>query len=271
MADITSMGTNDTFSGTDTDQTLYRSTDTSSVMDALDQAARRASQKRREMTQALQRARNLAPNVEEIALVKRLRREVEMLSHSNAWTILGIPRSSNRQTIQSMGQRMLAHYHELESHRHSEVRRLAANICTRVEAAMQDLLRAPEEGPSILEDPAFQQAVALVGRSDWAQADRYLSALHKKHLDSPPVLAWLGWVRYHNPNRPAADRREEARELLLLALQWDEGNAQANYFLARILAEAGDAEAAERHVQRALKSAPDHVEARNLAIRLRRP
>lgn len=237
-----------------------------SHLSALEQAAQRADRKRKQLLQVFQQSTRPTFSVEETTLLRRLRREAQVLGSSDPWTVLGVPRTSSVQTAQRVGERMLEQYRGLQNHAHAEIRQLAQNISTRVEAALADLVESARGAEGI---PGFQEGVNLAQRAQWTQADRYFSALHQRHLDSAPVLAWLGWCRHMNPMRPPRERRQEAREYLLLALQFEPNNADAHHHLARILFEDGEFPAADRHVQAALRTNPDLVGARNLAQKLR--
>ena len=225
-----------------------------------------ADKKRKQLLQVFQQSTRPTFDVEEATLLRRLRREAQVLSASDPWTVLGVPRSATLHTVEHVVERMVEHYKALRTHAHPEVRHLADSIGARVEAALAEVRDTTDRPDSI---PGLQEGMTLVQRAEWTQADRYFSALHQKHLDSVPVLTWLGWSRYMNAQRPAQVRKQEGREFLQLALQFDASNADAHAHLARVLYEDGDLAGAARHAVAAVKFNPSHVGARNLVQKLK--
>lgn len=241
-------------------------------------AARSIRKKRR------RRARNGAPNLrskrsrrcgrrptlEEVALLKRLKREVALARDTDdPWVILGLPRDASAEMVHRVGERMLQQYETLEQHRASRIRKLAQRMRERVCFAIREI--RPQRFSLRLggkDDAVFRRALDLVEESSWEQADRFLRALHKKHMDQPVILAFLGWARFHNPSLPRNKRREEARENLALAIQFQPDFAEAHYFMAHILADMKEKDRALRHARLAVKQDNRHPEARRLLHRL---
>lgn len=212
------------------------------------------------------------PPTDASVLVRRLRREVEMLHANDAWVVLGIPHDAERAMVARAGERMVARYEELVAKETGEARDLARAMLDGVRVAIDSLrdddLRAGGDDPG---DEAFRAGLRAMSAGDWAQADRCFQAARDANLDSVRNLAHAGWARAHNPNRLAKERTSEGQELLLLAEQLDPGFADGQYFLAVVLHRAGDDDGAFRRVRRALKADPNHLAASALDRKLRRP
>ena len=212
------------------------------------------------------------PPTDPSALVRRLRREVEMLRANDAWVVLGIPHDAERAMVTRAGERMLARYEELVAKETGEARELAKTMLDGVRAAI-DSLREDDAwaGGDDPGDEAFRAGLRAMSAGDWPLADRCFQAARDANLDSVRNLAHAGWARAHNPNRQLKERSSEGLELLLLAEQLDPGFAEGQYFLAVVLHRSGDDDGAFRRVRRALKADPNHLAASALGRKLRRP
>ena len=205
----------------------------------------------------------------EMVILKRLRREARLLKESDPWMVLGVPRDARRAMVDKIGGRALEHYTRLARHRNNHIRRLATRLREQVEAALVEVrantIEMDVEGP---DDPAFREGILHLQRGAWFEADHYLSVANNKHLANPVVLAYLGWCRLHNSRRPLKERVDQARDFLLLAIQFDPDCAEAHYFLAHLLHKEGHEDRAQFHVRKALQLEPDHQAAHKLARRL---
>ena len=209
------------------------------------------------------------------AVRKRLRRELDLLRNSDGWVVLGVPRDAEPALVQAAGERMRSRYQGIADANTGETQELALAMLRRVTEALAAVvaLAAPATGDADDQpgDDAFRAGLRAMTQGDWTVADRRFLAARDQNLDSARNLAHLGWARAHNTAYAAEERRTEALDLLLLAEQFAPEYADGQYFLAMILHEAGDNEAALRRLRRALKAEPDHVAAGGLARKLRRP
>ncbi len=211
---------------------------------------------------------------DQIAMLRRLRREVDLLRGSDPWVVLAVSHDAPPERIEQASQRMVARYESLAAQWGGEVADLSRQLLQRVRDATLELTRPPAipSSPKALPgDEYFQAGLRAMSEGDWAGADRRFTAARDAHLDSVRNLAHLGWARFHNPELPLAERVEEGIDLLLLAEQLDPTYAEGQYFLAMVLHRKGDDDAASRRVRRALKAEPQHVAANALAKKLRKP
>ena len=111
---------------------------------------------------------------------------------------------------------------------------------------------APETDP----DGLLAMGLELIAKKDWQRADRVLTKAHKQRIGHASTLANLAWARLHNSSRPADKRREDARDYLLLAEQFDSSDAQIQTMLARFLLDDGDPVAALKRARRAARLSP---------------
>ncbi len=205
------------------------------------------------------------------AVIRRLRRELDISRGSDPWTVLSLPQNAEPAMVEQAGVRMRARYAEIMRSETGEARELAREILSRIEAACEQL--AADTTPAATDQPgddAFRAGLAAMAAGDWAAADRRFIAARDQNLDSARNLAHLGWVRVHNPDYPNADRVTDGLDLLLLAEQLDPAYADGQYFLAMVLHRRGDDDAARRRIARALRAEPGHVAANALARKLRR-
>jgi tetratricopeptide (TPR) repeat protein len=77
-------------------------------------------------------------------------------------------------------------------------------------------------------------------------------------MDHPGVLANLAWARLSNPMHPPGRRSDDARELLLLAEQFDPHHGEGQYYLGELLYRLGEYAAAMPRAHRAVNASPPH-------------
>ncbi len=215
-----------------------------------------------------------APLAEQLATLRRLRREIDLLKGSDPWVVLAVSHDAPPERIAHASQRMVSRYEGIAAQYGGEVAELAQKLLQRVRDATLELTQpspTPENAKAQPGDEYFEAGLRAMSEGDWASADRRFTAARDAHLDSTRNLAHLGWARFHNPELPLAERVEEGQDLLLLAEQLDPAYADGQYFLAMVLHRKGADEAATRRIRRALKADPQHVSANALAKKIRRP
>lgn len=212
------------------------------------------------------------PAADEAALVKRLRREVDLLRTSDPWVVLSVPHDAERKLVDIAVERMRTRYSDLGKAQSAELRDLAVQMLARVNEAYAaltvssaDVSRPEEPG-----DDSFKAGLRAMAAGDWALADRRFIAARDQNLDSVRNIAHVAWARVHNPEHPAAARTSDGLDMLLLAEQLDPNYADGQYFLATVLHRKGDDDGAARRIRRALRAEPGHVAASALARKLRR-
>lgn len=271
--------------------------------------ARPSSEARSARRQVAERMRDAMGRTSEAdAHRARLTKERERLRDAPPAVVLCIPAAAPPHLVSEAEHRMRTRYRALADDLRlpRDVRDLAADLAQIVERAGLLLGRLATQGPGTpLPPPAprvgppdrslssaradsrsdtstdirtagddperlLDHGRRLIERGDWARADRVLSRARDIQLAHAGVLANLAWARIHNPNLPEATRREDARDLLLLAEQFDRDDVDGQYYLACLLHETGDHDGAARRVDRALAMDPAHVLAARLARQIAR-
>lgn len=212
------------------------------------------------------------PAADEGALIKRLRREVDLLRTSDPWVVLSVPHDAERKLVDIAVERMRTRYSDLGKAQSPELRDLAVQMLARVNEAYSTLTATAAEltRPDEPGDDAFKAGLRAMAAGDWALADRRFVAARDQNLDSVRNIAHVAWARVHNPEHPAAARTSDGLDMLLLAEQLDPNYADGQYFLATVLHRKGDDDGAARRIRRALRAEPGHVAASALARKLRR-
>ncbi len=186
--------------------------------------------------------------------ITRLRREAELLRHSDGWTALGIPRGSPRELIGKAATRQRQRYQELLKDPNPDARTYAQEILRHVSDAEQSLLAAGtmDDLDPVAAEHAAAGGVALE-RGDFPRADRQYSAARRLAPNDPAVLAHLAWARFKNPELKKPAREEEAGEFIGLALQFDPECAVAWRYKGEMARAHGDLEGARAALQTAAK------------------
>ncbi len=212
------------------------------------------------------------PAADETALIKRLRREVDLLRTSDPWVVLSVPHDAEPKLVDVAVERMRTRYSDLGKAQSAELRDLALQMLARVNeayatltATAADIARPDEPG-----DDAFKAGLRAMAAGDWAMAHRRFLAARDQNLDSVRNIAHVAWALFHNPEHPVAARAADGLDQLLLAEQLDPNYADGQYFLATVLHRKGDDDGAARRLRRALRAEPGHVAASALARKLRR-
>ena len=208
--------------------------------------------------------------LEKVLLLSRLQSEVERLERADDWTALGIPLGSGTEMIEAAAARMRHRYQrEVDAPRAGpDGVEPARALLARIERAAANLLAG---GDPIVEE-AHRRGREAIDAGDWSQAVTCFRVARDREPQSPRALAWLGWSIYNDGQRPVAARREEGADLIKLAASFDHGDVpELQWFLARLEADAGAAEDAQRRLAVALKKHPDLPPgARKLFLSLRR-
>lgn len=217
-----------------------------------------------DVTRTDTRARRLQdPDV----LRRILTQELERLRTAGPAVVLGIPADSPISLITKSARRLRHRYKTVTQDRRmpADVRLLAEELKGLVYAAYKALKHgevprsaSASEGMVDDIDLLLKEGRRLMVAEKWPQSDRILSRAHRIRIDHPGVLSCLGWVRFHNPTRPAEARSDEALEFLVLAVQFASSNPDARHYLALVLLERGEPEKALRHARLGARLNPGH-------------
>lgn len=184
--------------------------------------------------------------------IHRLRREAELLRHSDGWTALGIPRGSPPEMIAAAAARMRQRYQPLQRDPNPDAREYGSEILRRVSEAERSLSGGGSGPDPEVADQTAAGGVALE-RGDFARADRHFAAARRLAPNDASVLAHLAWARFKNPEHKRPAREDEAQEFIALALQFDAESAVTWRYKGEIARARGELEAAKTALQTAAR------------------
>ena len=213
-------------------------------------------------------------------VLSRLQREADNLRAASPAVVLGVPAESPPELVAKAAERMRVRYTVMSQDQDlpEEARQLARQILAAVDEASRVFsdprYRAVDAGAGLPgmsgdEEELLARGRELITRRDWEEADRVLSEARSLRLDHAGILSNLAWARYNNPRYPEARRAREARELLLLAEQFDPHHGEGQYYLAEVLFFEGNNLAALKRAGRAVKANPEDPMAQRLYKRLK--
>lgn len=216
-------------------------------------------------------ARRLS-TIEEAALVKHLRRDLDVLRTADPWVVLSVSRDAESKLVETAAERLRTRFLSLRLSQLAELRELANLMLARVEDALRAMATPAVQAVESTSpgDASFQAGLRAMMEGDWSTADRRFISARDHQLDSVRNIAYAGWARVHNADHDVAERSAEGLDLLSLAEQLDPHHPDGQYFLAMVLHRRGDDEGAGRRLGRALRAEPGHVGATALARVLRR-
>ncbi|NOY25295.1 MAG: hypothetical protein GXP62_05430, partial [Oligoflexia bacterium] len=202
------------------------------------------------------------------ASVTRLRRELTLLRDHDAAVVLSVPAAAGPEMVEEAASRMRQRYRDMSTDPAipREGQRLAEDILVCVERAYQEMVQGRPTRPRPAQPQGTEEERLLAaGRQrmedqNWTQALHLLRRARDLRLDHPGILSCLGWATLHDQKMAPQRRVEEARALLLLAVQFAPEDGGANLLLARFLAEQCEFEAARRYAERAVRQLPDQPE-----------
>jgi CheY-like chemotaxis protein len=219
------------------------------------------------------------PSAETELLRKRLAQEVRAVESADHWAILAIPRGAGSDVVDRATARMRERYRALNTHADGGIRRLAATMLTRIEAAERAvrITASPiDERYAVADVPAgtpkqgpFEAGWQLLRAERWAEAEAWFTAARDRHAGEPAVLAGLGWAHANNSSAHVETRRRVGQELLEVALRFDPTLADAHAWLGAVFLMRGDHTRARPHLEEALRLAPNHADATRAKARLR--
>ena len=202
------------------------------------------------------------------AIHKRLELEVARLKDAAPAEVLGVPHDSTSKLAQEVGERMRLRYQDIvdDEAYPEETRELAEKLVARIVHSVErwghSQERAAADPTTAREQVMLEQARVLIDAGDFPRADRVLTKARELAMANPLILASLGWARFHNPDKPVESRREEGRDYLLLAEQFDNAHVRTEWELCQVLRTMGEDAAALRRAERVLSLEPGHPDAK---------
>ena len=213
-------------------------------------------------------------------LAVKLRRERERVEGKPPHEILRLEADPDRTEIEEARRVLKRRYMKVVKSDDvpNEAKQLAAELAQLVDHAYVELCAVgPRQAQRrrLMTDEErlvkyIDHARELVEAQDWDKADKLLAQARLLKQDDPIVLALAGWCRYHNPVLDRYKREEHAKDLLMMAEQFDPYQFDCQYYLAQYFSEMGDLENAWRRIVRATRVGTDHQGAQNLYQKIKK-
>lgn len=213
-------------------------------------------------------------------LVVKLSRERERVEGKPAHEILRLEADPDRSEIEEARRVLKRRYMKVVKSDDvpSEAKALAAELAQLVDHAYVELCavgpRQAQRRRLITDEERLvkyiDHARELVEAQDWDKADKLLAQARLLKQDDPVVLALAGWCRYHNPVLDRYKREEHAKDLLMMAEQFDPYQFDCQYYLAQFFSEMNDLENSWRRIVRATRVHPEHQGAQNLYQKIKK-
>ncbi len=207
-------------------------------------------------------------------LVVKLRRERDRVEGAPAHEILRLEAEPDRTEIEEARRVLKRRYMKVikSDDMPSEARQMATELAQLVDHAYVELCavgpRSQKHRRLVTDEERLvkyiEHARELVEAQDWDKADKLLAQARLLKQDDPVVLALAGWSRYHNPILDRYKREEHAKDLLMMAEQFDPYQFDCQYYLAQFFPEMGDLENAWRRIVRATRVNAEHPGAQML-------
>jgi curved DNA-binding protein CbpA len=115
---------------------------------------------------------------------------------------------------------------------------------------------------------AFNQGMSALRRHQYREAEEHFAGACELFPEEGEYHAYLGWVRYNNPARPAAERTAVARECIERSLKINPKGDKAYYFLGKILMQHESKEKARQMFALAFRYNSKNEEAKSELRRL---
>jgi DNA-binding response OmpR family regulator len=213
-------------------------------------------------------------------LVVKLSRERERVEGKPAHEILRLEADPDRTEIEEARRVLKRRYMKVVKSDDvpNEAKALAAELAQLVDHAYVELCAVgPRQAQRrrLMTDEErlvkyIDHARELVEAQDWDKADKLLAQARLLKQDDPVVLALAGWCRYHNPVLDRYKREEHAKDLLMMAEQFDPYQFDCQYYLAQFFHEQNDLENSWRRIVRATRVHPEHQGAQNLYQKIKK-
>jgi CheY-like chemotaxis protein len=213
-------------------------------------------------------------------LVVKLRRERDRIEGAPAHEVLRLEAEPDRSEIEEARRVLKRRYMKVVKSDDvpAEARQMAAELAQFVDHAYIELCsvgpRTQRQKRLITDEERLvkflEHARELIEAQEWDKADKLLAQARLLKQDDPVVLALAGWSRYHNPILDRYKREEHAKDLLMMAEQFDPHQFDCQYYLAQFFQETGDLEGAWRRIVRATRADGEHQGAQNLFQKIKK-
>jgi hypothetical protein len=199
------------------------------------------------------------------ALVRRLRRELELVKGDDDFTLLGLSARSSQEDIQAQGNRMVRRFQKLanSSDTGEPARTLAKRMLSKVVDATERAqsgkgrrAKATELSPA----NALDEGRTQLEQGDFATAAKCFAVARNHEPYNSTNVAWLGWAIFNDPSREGVARRERGRKLLDEA-EGLGGKGDAGFLQARADIIEGDLVRAWSRLEEVVKAHPQHAAA----------
>ncbi len=107
----------------------------------------------------------------------------------------------------------------------------------------------------------YQKGSVLLNRKGWADAEAHLREAVELNEEEPRYWRKLGWAIFNNSESDKAKRQDEACRCWIQALELNEEDPEAHYYMALYHKSKGDLKKMKNALARTVKLKPRHVEA----------
>jgi curved DNA-binding protein CbpA len=107
----------------------------------------------------------------------------------------------------------------------------------------------------------YQKGSVLLNRKGWVEAEVHLRQAVELSEDEPRYWRKLGWAVFNNSEADKSKRQDEACRCWIQALELNEEDPEAHYYMALYHKSKGDMKKMRKALSRTVKLKPRHVEA----------
>ncbi len=119
--------------------------------------------------------------------------------------------------------------------------------------------RDTEAADILKAETSFQKGLVLLKVNNFAEARKEFEVAVKLYAKEPEYLCYLAWTLFKGATKPV--EKDQAKKMLLKALQMNQDLDKGHLFLGRILKDEGKEREAEKRFERAIQCNPKNTEA----------
>ncbi len=198
---------------------------------------------------------------------------------SDFFSLLGLSRDAGDEEIERAYRRLHAEWdkEKVSSELSPEAREKLEEINARIIRAYETLRTAElreqyreqlkkreeeeRERPELQAEQYLQKGMQAVRKRDWKTARRMFDQAVKKKPGEAEYMGYLGWAIYSDTDEEPEKRTADAKDILKQAMSINPNLESLHVFMAKILKEQGEPEAAEKEFKTALELNPGCGEA----------